>query len=240
MNGLNQPSVLSLTARCDLNISDYVRWCKEILEESNIQERSILQRQNNFLLSGIEEVTSAPNHTRTAAHNLYKGIDFPLEYDFYDDVHVSSVEGYCTGNYEIYVLHASSQFKVYKPTARFRLPTTGPQTYVRSSCLKGFDQCCHGSVIAVSRKDGDGNWTPLTLGVIDGISYFSGDDCKQHRITFYESVGHTLDDGSPAIVHCKDWISMEKHVKKYRLSLDEVEFFFINLVRFIIEQIGYG
>ena len=206
-----------------------------------------LEHKNRWMNEPYSEIREvAPreyNYCSSPSHLLYRGVDISLEYKFSNDLQVAPVENYSTGGYEIFILHGSNHFTVFKPPYRFSIPKEGPQTYVRSSCLSGFSQGCNGSTIAVRRKIGLNEWTQYTLGVIESLRYFSGPSKDNHFISFYESIGPITILGAPLTVYSKDWKTLQLNMKKYVLRLDEVEFFFINLVsdisRMIVDHIFF-
>ena len=202
---------------------------KEILYEQRRQERALEYRLGSPLC-GLIKVKYPSVSSSDVPHTTFKGIDVPLNYNFSTDLQVAPVDGYCTGSYEVLVLHGSNYFSVLKPPNRFSLPEKGPQTYIRSSCLRGFEQCCNGSIIAVKRKLSKKNWSPLALGVVESLNYFTGISRSVHKITFFESNGPISSNGAPTIVFGQDWNEMKKYTEKYTLPLEDVEFFFINLV----------
>ena len=188
-------------------------------------KQSVLQSWDITLID--EEPSEAP--LSSTPHSLHDGTDIDITYSIEDDEHAVLVDKYMQGSYEIYILNKSNDFIVVQPRRRFSIPTDGIPTFVRSSCLVKFNQYCNGSVVAISRNM-EGTWTPIQLGIIDGIWYNNDSGSNKNCIKYYESNGSIDADGVPVVLKCKCWVDMKKHLTYRTLDLDSVKFHFINQV----------
>ena len=195
-----------------------------------VNKSSILMDNTEIL--GIywnEEEQSKVEHN----NHVYKGIDFSdsfvnkcrLRYTFEKDMVVSCVRTATFGHRLFWVIDDSNDLTCIPIAHRLKMPKHGKCTFIQSSCLVGFNQCCHGSIFCFKVKKSS-SWN---FGIVSSIRY--KEIRELDRIDFYKWIGSLSSFGNPSMFSLSHWNSLKKHLEYDSLYLDTIDMFFVNQVR---------
>ena len=175
----------------------------------------------------VEELnTPAPGSPPPSVHNNFRGADFCTAYDIASDSQTIFCQSYTHGSTEVWTMVGSNELAVWRAKERFRIPFEGPPTFVRSACMVKLPRSCAGSLIAYRQKRGKRGWR---LAVIEAVRYLQADGAE-HCFELWEAVGPIGEDGIPLLLRCQDWDSALEHLELKKLSLANVELYFLNQV----------
>jgi len=131
------------------------------------------------------------------------------------------------GKKKVFLVENSNYLRAICINRRHTLDMSGPVTFIESSQLSKFMQCCNGSVAVFSYLPDD---TPWWLGIVRGIFPMN----IPPAIDLFEWVGPLQCFGTPkfASIHeIKCWSEISAHFLLREFNANDIEFIFVNQIR---------
>jgi hypothetical protein len=171
-------------------------------------------------------------------HIIYQGIDFCdstsndciLHYSQNDVVSVFNTRR--VGARLIWFVGDRNELTAKHINRRLKMPTNGQCTFLQSSCMIGFNQCCSGSIICYRLKNSK-SWK---LGIVSSIRYKMNPDSDM--INLYTWIGNISSFGVPTMCLLKTWNSMKGHLEYIHLPLKSIVMYFVNQIRGDVPMCG--
>lgn len=175
-------------------------------------------------------VTDGLNSSDSALHDQ-RGTDLTPVYSEYDSS-LSFIDTYTNGSYEVFLFQSNSSFKliVLNPKRRFKMPFSGRQVFIRSSCLQGYPRSCSGCVVAYALRLG-GGWADFELGIIEAMRYFQKDS-PIHFVELWRPSSKSFE--VDVFFSSLTWESVEPFLEKVIIPIEDIKMFFVNQVRFCV------
>lgn len=168
------------------------------------------------------DITS-PSHTQYSGIDLQEDVSvvYSVNYNLNADPAVIHCRTYTQGRGDVWAPNNGGYLSHFTPSSRFMCPLDGHPLFVRSTCMIGMNQGCHGSTVVFKESDSCVLWR---LGIVYGMFY--------DRHSSPVDVVHMYQwNGDLRMFDCCDWQSMQNFFTLRSFDLSCFEMYFVNQVR---------